>query len=144
MIRPRKIKVLPEPDSFRAWPLINACTNEKAKESVGDAVPGTYSFLIVGNHEKLIGIITVYPMHPFKKCGLVVEHMCWLPDSTTREKIEATAAVFEQVPRLMGYSCKKDEKFFKMFQKNKLIKKAGKTGLVLSDEHATIWENYKK
>jgi hypothetical protein len=116
-----------------------ACTNEQAKK---DAAAFPYLYVAMGTEKKPIGVAMLYPIHPQKGIGWVVEHMCWLSEATPRQRVEAAAALYTNNQPMMGYSRKRDEKFFKLLQKNKIIKRAGKSGLVFDDQIATVWENY--
>ena len=122
------------------------CDQDKYADAMQSVAEGgeRYGFIGIGSSARFIGLATVYPIHPFKRVGLVVEHMIWGPDATPREKLEGAAAMYRDVPRLMGFSRKEDEKFFRAIQRAKIIKRAGKSSIVFGDQIATVWENYKR
>jgi hypothetical protein len=105
---------------------------------------GRYNWIIIYDENDAIGLVSVFPQHPVKDAGIIIEHMRWNPRMSNRRIMEAAYTFGTAVPTkykkaMLGYSRREDFAFFKKMQKLGVLRKIGKqrTGF---NEMVTAWE----
>jgi len=101
-----------------------------------------YRHIIAHDDKEVLGLVTVFGMHPVKPIAHIVEHMRYRPGLSARRILETAYAAITKVgemTQLMGYSRKHDDKFFKTLRKLGAIRRIGmqRSGF---DEMVTGWE----
>jgi hypothetical protein len=101
-----------------------------------------YLHVIAHDDKEIIGMVTIFAMHPIKPVAHIIEHMRWKPGLSTRRILECAYAAISKIStmtQLMGYSRKKDENFFKKLRDLGVIRRIGKQSSGF-DTMVTAWE----
>jgi hypothetical protein len=103
-----------------------------------------YNWIIIYDADDAIGLVSLFPQHPLKDAGIIIEHMRWNPRASNRRIMEAAYTFGVTIPKeygkaMIGYSKRNDFNFFKKMQKLGVLRKIGKqrTGF---NEMVTAWE----
>ena len=107
---------------------------------------GDYLPVAIADDKELIGVATIWPYHPWKDVGFVVEHVRWHPKLSAIKTARGFEAFLKDVGSrspLIGYARSHDYKFFDLMRRRGYLRKVGKQGLGF-DKLVTVFETRKE
>ena len=87
-----------------------------------------YRHIIAHDGKEILGLVTVFGLHPVKPIAHIVEHMRYKPGLSARCKLEIAYSAIDkisQLTQLMGYSRRHDRKFFDKLRREGIIRRIG-------------------
>ena len=132
-------------DGIRARPLppkyVIAAVEKWGLEK--EIAQGCYRHIGLMDGKDLVGLVTMFPYHPYKPGCYVVEHARWKPGLNARRKLDAMCEMIREVSRqqtqLIGYTRRDDFKFFNTIKKLGCLRKVGKQSAGF-ESSVTVWE----
>ena len=101
-----------------------------------------YRYAYIGLDDEVVGLVTMFSIHPYKQIGMVVEHFRWKPGLSPRKRLEGLATALDELGKhtqCIGYSRRHDYKFFNKAKELGLVRKVGKQSTGFG-EMVTAWE----
>ena len=87
-----------------------------------------YRHIIAHDGKEVLGLVTVFGIHPVKPVAHICEHVRYRPNLSPRSKLEIAYSAIDkisQMTQLMGYSRRHDRKFFDKLRREGLIRRIG-------------------